>query len=330
MKLATFLDGTIARIGIVHQADSSVFSVAAAAERAGDPYPAFASMLALIDAGPAALDAARGLFDRFASDPSLNHPLSSVKLWAPVPQPRQIRDFSVFPGHVRQAPVGMRKLAARLQGLPVPDVKAAETVPAAYRDHAIYYKGNRFSVVGHEHDVLWPRYSQVMDYELEFGIFLGRGGVNIPKKEARQHIFGYTIFNDFSARDAQMHEMRAMLGPTKGKDFDTGNAIGPWIVTADEIPDPYSLRMTARVNGEIWSQGTSAGMLHDYEDMIAYVTRDETIHAGEFFGSGTMGGGCGLELDRYLSHGDAVELEVERIGTLRNRVFRRDQPHHQI
>jgi 2-keto-4-pentenoate hydratase/2-oxohepta-3-ene-1,7-dioic acid hydratase in catechol pathway len=325
MKLATFLDGTIARLGIVHNDDKSVFSLTAAADKAGQHHPAFASMLSLIDAGPTALEAAAVLFEHLGADPLLSHNIASVKLWAPLPQPRQIRDFSVFSGHIRQAPIGMQKLVARLQGLPVPDLKASDAVPAAYRDQPIYYKGNRFSVVGHEHDVLWPRYSQYMDYELEFGIVIGRGGTNIAKKDARAHIFGYTIFNDFSARDTQFQEMRGLLGPTKGKDFDTGNAIGPWLVTADAMPDPYNLRMTARVNGEVWSQGTSAGMLHDFEDMIAFVSRDETIHDGEFFGSGTIGGGCGLELDRYLSHGDVVELEVEGIGTLRNRVLRRDR-----
>ena len=119
-----------------------------------------------------------------------------------------------------------------------------------------------------------------------------------------------------------MMEMQGRLGPSKGKDFATGNAIGPWIVTRDEIPDPYSLSMVARVNGEAWSLGSSAGMLHSFEDIVAFVSRDETLHPGEFFGSGTTDGGCGVEQDRYLSDGDVVELEVERIGVLRNRVRR--------
>ncbi|MGQ3027554.1 MAG: fumarylacetoacetate hydrolase family protein, partial [Ferrovibrionaceae bacterium] len=165
---------------------------------------------------------------------------------------------------------------------------------------------------------------KVMDFELEFGIFIGRGGKNIPADKARDHIFGFAIMNDFSARDAQMVEMQGMLGPAKGKSFDAGNVIGPWIVTADEIPDPYSLKMKATISGEVWAEGTSAGMLHSFEDMIAFVTRDETIYPGEFFGSGTMGNGCGLEQDRFLRHGDVVELTVEKIGTLRNTVVRQD------
>jgi 2-keto-4-pentenoate hydratase/2-oxohepta-3-ene-1,7-dioic acid hydratase in catechol pathway len=242
----------------------------------------------------------------------------------PLPRPTNIRDFSVFPTHIRQAPVGMQKLAARMDGRPAPDVTPNAQVPEVYRNQPIYYRGNHLSVVGHGATVRWPRYSRFMDYELEFGIFIGMGGADIPASRAREHIFGFSIFNDFSARDAQMIEMRSMLGPAKGKDFDTGNAIGPWIVTADEIADPYSLRMAARVNGKTWSAGDSSGMLHSFEDMIAFASRDETLVPGEFFGSGTMGNGCGLEQDRYLEHGDVVELEVERIGTLRNKVVRKD------
>ena len=98
--------------------------------------------------------------------------------------------------------------------------------------------------------------------------------------------------------------------------------IGPWIVTPDEIGDPYALQMEARVNGEVWSRGTSAGMLFSFEEMIAHMSQDETVFAGEFIGSGTVGNGCGLEHGRYLQHGDTIELDVERIGTLRNTVQR--------
>ena len=161
-----------------------------------------------------------------------------------------------------------------------------------------------------------------MDYELEFGIFIGCGGQDIPLERAHEHIFGYAIFNDFSARDTQMMEIQGRLSPTKGKDFTTGNAIEPWNVTRDEIPYPYALTMTARVNGEVWSHVSSDGMLHSFEDIVAFVSRDEKIHPAAYFGSGTTGGGCGLEQDRYLSNGDVVELEVERIGVLKNRVRR--------
>jgi 2-keto-4-pentenoate hydratase/2-oxohepta-3-ene-1,7-dioic acid hydratase in catechol pathway len=116
--------------------------------------------------------------------------------------------------------------------------------------------------------------------------------------------------------------MGGQLGPAKGKDFDTGNVFGPWIVTPEELGDPYALEMVARVNGEEWSRGNSAGMHHRFEDMIAFVSRSETLHPGEILGSGTVGSGCGLEQGRFLADGDVVELEVEGIGVLRNRFVR--------
>src|SRR5664280_1721992 len=117
-------------------------------------------------------------------------------------------------------------------------------------------------------------------------------------------------------------EYPARLGPAKGKDFDTGNVLGPWLVTADEIPDPYNLCMIARVNGQEWSRGNSAQMHHKFEDILVHASREETLHPGEFFGSGTVGNGCGLELGRFLKPGDIVELEVEGLGVLRNAMVR--------
>jgi 2-keto-4-pentenoate hydratase/2-oxohepta-3-ene-1,7-dioic acid hydratase in catechol pathway len=284
------------------------------------------SILAIIEGGERAIDAVRLLVEGFAPDRDLSHSLADVALLAPVPEPPQMRDFSVFPGHIRNAPAGMQRIAARKQG----DESAARAiqplkdVPQVYRDRPIYYITNRFSVSGPDSDVVWPDYSNLMDFELELGVFISQGGRNISASNARQYIFGYTIYNDLSARDTQFEEMQGMLGPAKGKSFDAGNVLGPWIVTADEIPDPYDLAMRAKVNGETWTDSNSSGMLHSFEEMIAYVSRGETLRPGEFFGSGTVGGGCGLELDRWLKHGDVVELDVERIGSLRSRILRAD------
>ena len=114
--------------------------------------------------------------------------------------------------------------------------------------------------------------------------------------------------------------MPGQLGPGKGKDFDLGNAMGPCLVTADELTDPYNLEMAVRVNGEEWGRGNSRDMHWKFEDLIAHTSRSETLHAGEFFGSGTVGNGCGMEQMRFLNPGDVIELEVEKIGILRNRV----------
>lgn len=327
MKFVTFSrDAGRPLPGVVVGTDkhSRVLDLEAAAPRIDSSRFAPTSVLQLIEGGERAIDAVRRIVERTSPEEELSYPLDAVTLHAPVPEPPQMRDFSVFPGHIRNAPAGMQRIAARKQGneSAAKAVRPLEDVPQVYRDRPIYYITNRFSVSGPDADVVWPDYSGLMDFELELGVFLSKGGRDIRASDARRHIFGYTIYNDLSARDTQFEEMQGMLGPTKGKSFDAGNILGPWIVTSDEIPDPYSLAMRATVNGETWTDSDSGGMLHSFEEMIAYVSRGETLRAGEFFGSGTVGGGCGLELDRWLKHGDVVELQVERIGVLRNRVLR--------
>ena len=326
MKLATFRTGNGEKIGLVHSGDTRLFDLAGAAARDGKDNPAFASMLALIDAGPAALDQASRLFEKHGKDEPLSESVAAVEILAPIPEPRQMRDGMSFPLHILQAPRGQLKLAARARNdmaeLARIDAEPLGELPEVYRKQPIYYITNRFSVRGTNTTVMWPRYSKVMDYELEFGIVTKNRGANISAAKARDHIFGYTIFNDFSARDAQRIEMEGRLGPAKGKSFDGGNVMGPWIVTPDEIGDPYKLKMEVRVNGKMRSQGVSDGMLFSFEEIIAHVTKDETLMPGEFIGSGTVGNGCGLEIGWYLEHGDAIELEVEKIGILKNRVER--------
>lgn len=280
---------------------------------AADAVPYFADMLSLIDAGPAALEHARHLLE--ARDRPVS--LANVRLCAPLPEPRQMRDFLAFEKHLRQA-----RANRHLFGLGGERDPAQIEVPAIWYEQPLYYKCNRFSVVGTDTDVQWPRYASVLDYELEMGAVLGRSGKNIQAEDAQSYIFGYCIFNDVSARDAQYREMPGQLGPAKGKDFDTGNVLGPWLVTADEIENPYALTMVARVNGEEWSRGNSNEMHHTFENMIVHVSNEETVRAGEFFGSGTVGGGCGLELGRFLNPGDVVELEISGLGVLRNRIIK--------
>ena len=268
------------------------------------------------------------MFEKHGGDPDLSLPVAQTEILAPLPEPRQMRDGMSFPLHIVQAPRGQFKLKARADGdmaeLARLEAEPLPELPAIYRQQPIYYITNRFSVKGTNTTVKWPRYSKVMDYELEFGIITKGKGANVPAARARDHIFGFTIFNDFSARDAQRIEMEGRLGPAKGKSFDGGNVIGPWIVTPDEIGDPYKLRMEARVNGETRSTGMTNGMLFSFEEIIAHVSQDETLMPGEFIGSGTVGNGCGLELGWYLEHGDTIELEVEKIGILTNKVERQD------
>jgi 2-keto-4-pentenoate hydratase/2-oxohepta-3-ene-1,7-dioic acid hydratase in catechol pathway len=136
----------------------------------------------------------------------------------------------------------------------------------------------------------------------------------VSEKEATDCIGAYTIINDFSARDLQAKIMRIGLGPAKAKDFNTG--LGPWMVTPDEIPDPRNLKMRAWVNGELWAEGNSGASHYTFEQAIAFACEYQTLYPGDVLASGTVGGGCGLEQDRFLNSGDQVELEIEHIGRL--------------
>ncbi len=331
MKLVTFAvrgDEDRLRLGALTGADDKIVDLRAAdVALLGAGGPAFASMLALIEAGEAALETARLVVEAAegAGAPFVLD-AASVRLASPVPVPPQIRDGLCFEEHLIRAYTVSRKLRAAQE--PDPEAALAEferkglfRIPEVWYRQPIYYKGNRFSVIGPEDDVLWPGFANVLDYELEFGCFIGRPGRDIARDRAGRHIFGYSIFNDISARDAQVVEMQGQLGPAKGKDFDTGNVIGPCIVTADAI-EPYNLTMVVRVNGEERGRGNSSSMHWRFEDVIAHVSQSETLHAGEFIGSGTVGGGCGLEIERYLEPGDVVELEIEGIGVLRNRIVK--------
>jgi len=293
--------------------------------------PFFSDMLSFLSGGLEARDKALKVIAHIEakSPPKTKIPLAGARLLAPVPRPESIRDCMSFEQHIINSirAVGLKKLAPIDEFIEKALGRKRTIAYLANREwyrRPIYYKGNRFSVVGPDADVRMPSYTSMLDYELEWGVFISRQGSDIPREKARDYIGGYTIFNDFSARDIQLDEQGGRLGPAKGKDFDTGNAMGPILVTPDEIPDPYNRLMIARVNGEEWSRGNSRDMRWTFEDIISYVSRSETLYPGEFIGSGTCSGpqgrGCGLEMGRFLEKGDVVELEVQGIGVLRNRI----------
>ena len=273
MKLATYRSGRSTAIGIVDAEAARIFDIAAAARRDGASEAIFASLLALIDADDEGLDLLRTLLAKRGSDADLWVDLAGVELLAPLPEPRQMRDCMSFERHIRQSGRGSQALRARRQGGDAAFQAIMQAPPAeiepVYREIPIYYITNRFTVVGPATTVLWPRYSEVMDYELEVGIVTRRTRANIPEREATAHIFGYTIFNDFSARDRQGLEMQGRLGPAKGKSFDGSNVLGPWIVTPDELGDPQTLRVEVRVNGETRATGDTSGMLFSFEQILS-------------------------------------------------------------
>jgi 2-keto-4-pentenoate hydratase/2-oxohepta-3-ene-1,7-dioic acid hydratase in catechol pathway len=229
---------------------------------------------------------------------------SNIRLLAPL-RPRSMRDFLSFEGHLKNA---MGRLG--------------RAIPAEWYSVPAFYKGMPDTVIGPEAVIPWPAYTEKLDYELELAAIIGRRGKDISAEDAGNHIFGYTIWNDVSARDVQTRELPVNMGPCKAKDWDGSNVLGPCIVSADEL-DAGNLRMTVRVNGEVRGEDTSAHMHHTFAAMIAYASQAQTLYPGEIFGSGTAAGGSGLELDRFLQEGDVVEMKIEGIGILRNRISRK-------
>ena len=195
--------------------------------------------------------------------------------------------------------------------------KRGSIVPEEWYKLPVYYKGATAGFIGPGEEVLWPHYSDRLDYELELAMVVGREGRNIVAEKAEDHIFGFTILNDISARDMQKRETSVRLGPAKGKDFCS--VIGPVITTIDELgssePD---LLMQAFVNGEKWSEGRSGDAHYSWAEILAHTSMDEWVLPADLFGSGTVGTGCGMELDRWVCPGDKVELKVEGIGSLVN------------
>lgn len=287
---------------------------AAALEHAGEADPiavarthAPPDMTAFLERGDRAMEAAArarsfAAEHDVATGPDgarLRYEENEVRLLSPVPEPNAIRDFMSVEEHVRNA--------------------LGEDIPDVWFEMPVYYKADA-DCVGHPgQDIEWPAYTEELDYELELCAVIGKRGRDVPAAEADAYIAGYTIYNDLSARDVQFEEMAAQLGPAKGKDFVGSNVFGPYLVTPDEI-DIENVSMRATVNDEVWSEGTLGAWQHSFADMIEHLTQNLYVHPGDLIGSGTVGRGCGLELGRHLSPGDTVALEVEGIGTLRNRV----------
>ena len=269
-----------------------------------------ASVLGILEAGmldaarQAQEDALRTGRERGAHGENILRAPGSYCLHTPIPRPPSVRDFYAFEAHVKK---GFEK--------------RGEPMPKEWYEIPVYYRSGNHNIIGTDEDVLWPRFTEKFDYELELAAVIGRKGSNIPAAEAGAYIAGYMVMNDFSARDIQRREMKVRLGPAKGKDWCT--ALGPVLVTAEEIGDPYNLEMTARINGEEWSRGNSSTIYWKFEQMIEFLTLDDTVFPGDVLGSGTVGTGCGLELDRWVQPGDVMELEVEKIGVLRNRAVKR-------
>jgi 2-keto-4-pentenoate hydratase/2-oxohepta-3-ene-1,7-dioic acid hydratase in catechol pathway len=266
------------------------------------------SMVAFIQAGPVSLDVANQAIahasgNEIGDGPQAWYAPESVTLLPPVPNPPMLRDFMAFETHLKNI-----------------YPKLGREIPDEWYNMPIYYKGNVNSLGTHEQEVARPYDVPELDYEFELAFVIGKGGKDIAPEQAMDHVFGYMIYNDFSERTIQGREMSVGLGPAKGKDFHNAHVFGPYLVTKDEIPDPYNLQLTSRINGETISEENSGSIHWKIEDMISHASRNERIVPGEIFGTGTVGNGSGAERGVLLKPGDVIELEAMGLGLLRNRV----------
>ncbi|TPQ16888.1 fumarylacetoacetate hydrolase family protein [Streptomyces sporangiiformans] len=285
------------------------------------PLPGVHSLTGLLAEGgglPHLLDAGTGALDT----PAGPH-VSEVRLLPPL-QPPTVRDFVTFEEHVE----GVRR-----------SVDGAAGVPERWYAAPTFYFTNPYAVYGPHDDIPVPPGSSLFDFELEVAAVIGREGRDLTPEQARDHIVGYTIFNDWTARDLQSAEMRVGLGPCKGK--DTATTLGPCLVTADEL-EKYRdadgflrLALTAEVNGEVVGKDLLSNMSWTFEEMVAYASRGTVVRPGDVLGSGTCGnGGCLAELwgvrgrqdPAPLKPGDTVTLTVEGIGSVSNTVVPGSDP----
>lgn len=222
-----------------------------------------------------------------------------------------LRDYMAFEGHVKNA-------RAR-RGL---------EVPKEWYDGPTFYYSNPYNLYRDGDTIVRPADTTKLDFELELACVIGKSGINIGVEDAASHILGYTIFNDWSARDIQQQEMAVGLGPSKSKEF--AYSLGPHIVTVDELSERrieegrYDLTMIAKINGKEVSRGNARDMNWTFCALVAHASRGCQLNEGDVIGSGTVGTGCILELGpekhRWLEPGDTVALEIDRIGVLTNTV----------
>ena len=255
----------------------------------------------------------------------LTHNIKDITILPTIPKPTSFRDAYAFREHV--------EAARKNRGL---------DVIAEFDQFPIFYFSNHNAMFGDEQEIkLMPDHFHRLDYELEFAIVIGKGGKNILSKDADKHIAGFCILNDLSARELQMEEMKLNLGPSKGKDF--ANVLGPYLVTSDELEHKsvdtpfgkkYNLEMKCFVNGELLSKGNAKNMYWTFAEIIERASYGVELLPGDVIGSGTVGGGCLLEIngnsnhkEKWIKDGDEIEMQIERLGKITNRITRIDSNH---
>jgi len=301
MRLLTFRPrrGGTPRVGVL-LGDSQVIDVGDAARRARQPLPFDAAdMLSLIGSGKAGLAALRKLVRGYSGKPS---PLTAVRLMAPIPRPRK-NVFCVGWNYLEHFEEGAR---AR------PQVQEMPAHPAFFTKAATTVNGPLDPIPLH------PGVTARLDWEVELGVIIGRGGRDIAEADALKHVFGYTVINDVSAREVQRQHGQQWF---KGKSLDGTCPMGPWIITADELPDPQALRLTCRLNGVVKQDSNTRFMYFRIPRIIAELSAGLTLEAGDIISTGTPAGvGHARTPPEFMKAGDVLETEVEGVGLLRNRI----------
>jgi len=314
MKLLTYDPGTGPRAGVLH--DTDVVDATALLGAEGT----LRDVRALLEFADDAVGRLGQALGRVAAP---RVPLASVRLRAPILQPPTVRDHIAFEEHAtgqwtREAGGPRMEVWARLP---------------------IFYFSNPLRIMGPEEVVPYPAATRQLDYECELAAIVGREGSNILEADADPYIIGFCIFNDWSCRDLQADESQFGLGPAKGK--DAASSLGPWIVTRDEMAPYYRngtlhVQCTVRVNGTVWMAGNAWNMHHTFGAMLERAAQDSRIVPGDVIATGTVGGGSISEAvrkgypARWLQPGDAVEIDVEGIGILRNTLGPASNPNQQL
>lgn len=282
MRLLRFDDGGRATLGVLRGED-----VVSLAPIAGD----FPTMLSLIARGPEAIDQVRAVLDTAET----HAPVAQLRLLAPVERPGKFLAIGMnYRKHIEEA---------KRLGVAVPENQ--------------FWFNKQTSCVAGPHDDTDPGVSEQLDYEVELCVVIGRSAKRVSRDQAKEHVFGYTVCNDVSARDWQRHSPTFTIG----KSFDTHGPIGPWIVTADEIDDPHVLRLRSFVNGEPRQDGNTSELVYDVWDQISYLSTAFTLDPGDLIATGTPDGvGVAMNPPRFLRPGDVVRCEIERIGAIENKV----------
>ena len=311
MQLLTYKTGDGDAVGL-HRG-GTVYSVEACLESAGSdlgasvpagPVPDLKGMIETRAQWEPSLRALEEKLDRFIEriPAPARKPADEVTFLPPIPRPGK-NPVMLGRNYQAHAEEGTRVYAAH--------------IGSALIENPIYFTKAATSLVGHRGDVIRHAITEELDYEVELAVIIGKGGLGIPPEKVMDHVFGYTVCNDVSARDLQHKHDQWFLG----KSLDTSFPVGPWIVTKDEIPDPHALRITCRVNGEARQDANTADLIFDIPACISVFCQGVVIEPGDLFATGTPEGcGFGMEPPQFLNPGDVMECEVEGVGCLVNPV----------